>query len=523
MDGQPVARAHVYARSFLAALLVLCVTAACRQSPAPTLAPSGPVVRMLLVNDVYVTDTLRDGTGGLARVAWLRDSIERATRSRVLFVLAGDVLSPSVLGKWYGGAQMVDGFNAARLDVATLGNHEFDNSRANLVARLGESNFRWLSGNCGEATGAPFPGVKGWDTLRLSGVKVGMIGTTVVRDYAPYVKCSNPDAATTALVDTVTAQGAQLVVGLTHRFIFEDSATLVNEPRLHAILGGHEHDGQRREHEGRLLVKAVSNARTAVLVTFTGEGSGNTMRWRVRDQVFEIGPALGTDPVTQAVVQRWRDTLTRRIGADRVLGIAPEPINAIDSVSKRESRFGNLVTDAMRLGTNADVAMINSGALRFDDIMAAGPITKHMIEGVFLFADETRAVTFPLTGARLREVLETGVRQGGLGGGAYPQVSGVRFQIDARRPSGSRVVGALARDDGRTIEAGDTVQVTLVTYPACRGGDGYRIPEAMPVCRTVEQNPLVAPRTVDLVLQHLERMNGRIVAPPLGRVVRLDR
>lgn len=35
-------------------------------------------------------------------------------------------------------AQMVDGFNAARLDVATLGNHEFDNSRSNLVTRLGE-------------------------------------------------------------------------------------------------------------------------------------------------------------------------------------------------------------------------------------------------------------------------------------------------------------------------------------------------------------------------------------------------
>jgi 5'-nucleotidase/UDP-sugar diphosphatase len=522
MGGRDGLRA-VLRRVVLAATLGLPAISACRTTPATTPAAQAAVVRMLLVNDVYVTDTLRDGNGGLARVAALRDSIERATGSRVLFVLAGDVLSPSVLGKWYGGAQMVDGFNAARLDLATLGNHEFDNSRSNLVARLGESKFQWLSGNCGEASGKPFPGVKGWDTLRLAGVKVGILGTTVVREYAPYVKCTDPDVVTSALVDTLLQQGAELVVGLTHRFIVEDSLTLLREPRLHAILGGHEHDGRRMEREGRLLVKGVSNARTAVLVTFTRDGLGASARWRVRDQLFTIGRGMRDDPVTLATVQRWRDTLTRRIGPDRVLGIASEPINAIDSISKRESRFGNMITDAMRLGTNADVAMINSGALRFDDMMAAGPITRHMIEGVFLFADETRVITFPLSGARLRALLETGVRQGALGGGAYPQVSGVRFQVDGRRPSGSRVVGDLLREDGRVIAPGDSLTVTFVTFPACRSGDGYRIPEAAAACRALEQHPTSMPRTADLVLQHLERMNGRIVAPLTGRVTRLDR
>ena len=213
----------------------------------------------------------------------------------------------------------------------------------------------------------------------------------------------------------------------------------------------------------------------------------------------------------------------RRIGPDRVLGIAPEPINAIDSISKRESRFGNMITDAMRLGTGADVAMINSGALRFDDIMAAGPITKHMIEGIFLFADETRSVTFPITGARLRELLENGVSRNGLLNGPYPQVSGVQFSFDARMPSGARIVGDLRRGDGRVLAPADTVRLTFVTYPSCRSGDGYRIPEAAAVCATVDATPTAAPRTVDLVLRHLDGMNGRIVPPPIGRVTRLDR
>ena len=502
-----------------ACALVAACKGATRGSTVSAASPWAQTVRMLLVNDVYVIDTLRDGTGGVARVAYIRDSIERVTGQPVLFVLAGDVLSPSVLGKWYGGAQMVNAFNVARLDYAALGNHEFDGSRATLLARLNESKFRWLSGNCGEASGALFPGVRGWDTLRVNGVRVGVFGTTIVRDYPAYVKCRDADSATTKLVDTLQRAGAELIVAITHRNMFEDTTTLVTEPRIDAVLGGHDHNGRVFERNGRVLVKAVSNARTAILVTFTRSGN----RWTARDTVFKIGRGMHDEPKTRAVVQAWRDTLLRRIGPDREIGIAPQPINAIDSISKRESPFGNMIVDAMRTGTNADVAMINAGALRFDDIMAAGPITRHMIEGVFLFADETRAVTFPITGARLRALIEHGLERGSLLNGPYPQVSGVRFIFDARLPSGARLVGDLKRDDGRVIVPADTLQLTFVTYPACRGGDGYRIPEAAAVCKSLDANPMTAPRTADLVLQHLEAMRGRIVAPPTGRVTRLDR
>jgi 5'-nucleotidase, C-terminal domain len=146
-----------------------------------------------------------------------------------------------------------------------------------------------------------------------------------------------------------------------------------------------------------------------------------------------------------------------------------------------------------------------------------------MIEGVFLFADETRVVTFPISGARLRDLLEVSVGRGGLGNGPYLQLSGVRFRFDASLPSGARVVGDLTHDDGRPIGAADMLQLSIVSYPPCRSGDGYRIPEAAAACQSLEANPGSRPRTADLVLQHLERMNGRIVPPPTGRVTRLDR
>lgn len=502
-------------------LLALLMTSACARrtpiAPAAEARATAPV-RVLLVNDVYVTDTLRDGSGGLARVAAWRDSVQAATGGRVLFMLAGDVFSPSLLSKWFSGRHMVEAFNAAKLDYATLGNHEFDVDREQFAARLAESRFTWLSANCTYGDGARFPGVRGWDTLTVSGSKVGLFGTTVQAEYRSWVRCTDPDVAARAAVDTLKALGVDLVIGLTHQFLWHDSTTLARDPRITLLLGGHEHDGRRIARDDRLLIKAASNSRTAVYVEARPVGDG----WQLRDTVLRPARGWSEHAATAAVTAAWRDTLTRRIGSDRVVGIAPEAIDAVDSTSRSgESRFGNLVADAYRLGTGADVALLNSGAMRFDDVMGPGPITAHTIESVFLFADETRVVTFTLTGARLRELLEHGVSMRRLGSGAYPQVSGVRFTFDPRLPSGARIVGPLRREDGTEIGAEESLRVAFPSYPTCFGGDGYVIPEAAKECASLASDAASAPRSADLVLQHVAGMEGTIVPPPVGRVTRL--
>jgi 2',3'-cyclic-nucleotide 2'-phosphodiesterase (5'-nucleotidase family) len=75
---------------------LLLTIAACMPSVSKP-KPLNPV-RFLLVNDVYVADTMADGSGGLARVAIVRQRL--ADEGPVVFVLAGDVLSPSLLSKY---------------------------------------------------------------------------------------------------------------------------------------------------------------------------------------------------------------------------------------------------------------------------------------------------------------------------------------------------------------------------------------------------------------------------------------
>ncbi len=499
------------ARSYLSLVGLAGAVACARQAAVITDNPAAaPVLRVLSINDVYVADTLRDGTGGLARVAALRDSLARS--GPVLFMLAGDVLAPSLLTKWYGGAQRVEALNASGLDFAVLGNHEFDISQARLEARLRESQFRWLSANCSRADNSPFPNVRGWDTVRTGGVLVGVVGATILNRYPSWVKCTDPAGAVRAAVDTLQGVGARPIIALTHLSVSADSALLANESRILLIAGGHEHTQQRVMIGTRMVRKADSDARTAVLASISADGAG----WRVRDELVPIGRGMPHAPRTAAIVARWGDSLVAHLGPMRVLGTSPVDIDVRDTAGRNgEGAFGNLVTDAMRAGTRSDVAVLNGGALRLDDVIAAGPITNHQMESVFLFPDETRVVSFPISGRALREQLAHNITtQVGVGG--YLQASGIRYGYDASLPPAQRTVLNLTRDDGRPIGDADTLSIAAVGFLACNGGDGYTMVEMSRGACTSLPN---APRTVDLVMAYLAAMpGGRIVLPPVGRV-----
>ena len=136
-------------------------------APAPTLwpgpyveEPSAPRARapltILQINDVYSTVPV-DGIGGLARVASLKRQLAQAGRTPLL-VIAGDFLSPSVASSVFKGEQMVAALNAAGLDLAMIGNHEFDFGIDVLRQRMKESRFEWIVSNVADTSGQPLSG-----------------------------------------------------------------------------------------------------------------------------------------------------------------------------------------------------------------------------------------------------------------------------------------------------------------------------------------------------------------------------
>src|SRR5690554_4159925 len=115
-------------------------------------------LKFIQINDVYEIAPLNGGEyGGLARVAYVRDSIKEKFPNTYLF-LAGDFLSPSLLGtikvngETLKGKQMIEVLNAMDIDLVTFGNHEFDLGEKDLQQRLNESQFSWTSANVRHVT-----------------------------------------------------------------------------------------------------------------------------------------------------------------------------------------------------------------------------------------------------------------------------------------------------------------------------------------------------------------------------------
>ena len=91
----------------------------------------------------------------------------------------------------------------------------------------------------------------------------------------------------------------------------------------------------------------------------------------------------------------------------------------------RETALGDFLCDVMRDRMKADVALLNGGAVRSNDNIRPGPVTRYDLEGIFYFPD---LVTFELTGAELLDVLRFGIAKVHAGSGQFVQVSSIQFQ-----------------------------------------------------------------------------------------------
>ena len=271
------------------ALLVLLLILSC-YSGAPPPIPLDPV-RFLSINDVQTPDTLPNGLGGLARVATVRHRL--ADQGPILFVLAGNGLGSD-------GKRMVELLNVAKLDFATLGEHELNLGPDALVQLVAQSQFTWISSNCTRPDGTPLPKVVPWDTLRVSGHKVGLFGVTLQGAYPEGVRCTNPDSAAHRTIQTLVADSADVIVAITHQSTDADRNLLGHEAKLDLILGGHVQKATDSVVSGRHAVKADEDAQSAQFVTLWG-GKAN---WREAVGLVQINGALPPDTAVAAALRR---------------------------------------------------------------------------------------------------------------------------------------------------------------------------------------------------------------------------
>ena len=443
--------------------------------------------KFIQLNDVYEVAPLSGGKyGGMARVAYVRDSIARVNPNTYMF-MAGDFLNPSLIGtvkvdgERVNGKHMIEVMNAMNFELVTFGNHEFDIGEKALQKRLNESNFTWISSNVRQNTSSgeqPFRFQRDLGNIPINdtyiitipdnkgnSIKIGFFSVTLDSNPQKFVSYEGVFSAAEKAYQSLEGQ-VDLIFGLTHLEIEQDIELAKRLPKVQFIMGGHEHNSMLVPSGDAFIAKADANAKTVYIHTFTYNRISKNLN--IDSHLFPIDEKIKSKPSVAAVVDKWNGILTTKLkevieDPNEVIYSANPPLDGTDSANRGiQTNMGDLLTEAMAASFEepAEVALVNGGSIRLDD-MLTGEVTSLDIFRVLPFGGNV--VKVKMNGQLLFEVLNYGKSAGGTG--AYLQ----RYNIEESDLAGWMI-------GGKPLQMNKTYTVALSDFLL----KGYDIPFLTP-------------------------------------------
>ncbi|MDO8309844.1 MAG: bifunctional metallophosphatase/5'-nucleotidase [Actinomycetota bacterium] len=457
----------------------------------------------------------------------------RAGKKYSLTVAAGDLIggSPALSGLFHD-EPSVESLNAMQLDVAGVGNHEFDEGITELMRMqdggchpvdgcyfpnqpYAGADFQWLAANVVKQ-GTRKTVLPPYWIKDVGGVKVAFIGMTLEGTDAIVAASgiqgySFLDEARTAnrLVPELTSQGVESIIVLLHEGATQDpapgeindcnniSGPVVDinsnlDPEIDAVITGHTHqpyncmlpgpDGRKR-----MVTSSYSFGRVVTELNLVIDKRTGDVRRALSTATNHavIQSSLTPDPALTAVISKWMplfeaagNTPVGTITADIVRGGTPPGADR-----GAESAAGNLVADAQAWATSfngAQVAFMNAGGVR-SDLRYAQSGTEG--NGVVTYGEAftfqpfgNTLVTIPMTGAQIVSVLREQCQPAGSSRPFLNLGVSAGFSYTLSRTIVNGTCTAVSITDvklsGKALDPGATYWVTVNNFLA-DGGDNF--------------------------------------------------
>jgi len=405
--------------------------------------------------------------GGFAHLATLVKRL-KASRPGALLLDGGDAWQGSATALWTKGQDMIDAQKALGVDVTT-GHWEFTYGAERVKAVVagdfaGRIDFVAQNVRTADFGDAVFPA---YVIRQINGIPVAIVGQAF-----PYTPIANPryfiadwtfgiqEETLQKAVTEARAQGAEVVVLLSHNGMDVDLKLAGRVSGIDAILGGHTHDGvpqpTRVANSGgtTLVTNAGSNGKfLAVLDLDVKSGRVADFRYRLLPVFSALLPA---DATMAALIRRHRAPFAAKLD---------EKLAVTETLLYRRGNFNGtadqLILDALMAEKNAAIAF--SPGFRWGTTLLPGEaITfEHLM-------DQT-AITYPyvtvneLSGETIKTILED-VADNLFNpdpyyqqGGDMVRVGGLTYTITPSAAMGSRISNLTL--DGKPLEAAKTYKV----------------------------------------------------------------
>ncbi|WP_121250898.1 bifunctional metallophosphatase/5'-nucleotidase [Nocardioides ferulae] len=513
------------ARKRLAPIAVIGVVAGGLMATTTPAQAADPVeVNILGINDFHGRIQANGNEAGAAVLAGAVDQI-RGEHPNTIFAAAGDLIGASTFESFIAQDKpTIDALNAAGLEVSAAGNHEFDQGYRDLVDRVlapydaetnpyGGAEWEYLAANV-KMKDSGNPALDPTYVKTIDGVEVGFVGA-VTEDLPQLVSGTGIEeievtdivTAVNTEADKLKADGVDLVVMLVHEGAPNTTCeTMDDDPEssfgsivtgvnanVDAIVSGHTH----LAYDCKFPVAGwTGRAVTERPVVSAGQYGMN-----LNQLTFTVDPDTGVTGVETALLDL---TPTPAYPADAEVGeivsaavaeaevLGAEPLGEIaggffrakradGSTENRggESTLGNLVAEAQRWATGADIAFMNPGGMRADmvgvqDTDPATPLafpttlTYKQAASVQPFANTLVEMT--LTGAQIESVLE---EQWQPEASSRPFLrlgasKGFEYTYDA---TAKEVTGIWL--DGKPVEESESYTVAVNSFLATGTGDNF--------------------------------------------------
>ena len=519
-------------------------------------AATGDIV-VLFTSDVHCGVDQGWGFAGLQQI---RNTLE-SKGDQVLLVDDGDAIQGEPIGTLSEGKAVADLMSKAGYDAAIPGNHEFDYGMETFLEIAGSSTFPYICCNLmkdGEPVLEPYM------IFDKGGKKIAFIGvttpTTITSSTPKYFQDENgsfiydflqADKTGQAVYDAIQksaddarAEGADYVILLGHLGMgatvkpWDYASVAENTTGIDAILDGHSHDYEQvmvRNKDGAEIPRSACGTKLKSigwLRISSEDGSFTTGLYDWNNDVSAT-ELLGLDnDMSKAVAAAMEDVdkqLSEVIGKTTVdLTIYDPEIQTDDGqpvriVRRAETNLGDLVTDAFRDQTGADVAIAGGGTVRAD--IKAGEITKGDVLSVMPFTEDLCVAE--VTGQQIMDALECGVHKMPNEFGGFMQVSGMTYEIDMSIPSsctedenglftgvaGERRVKNI-RIGGEPIDPGKIYTLASDKYHIAEQGDGFTMFSEEDVIRTVM---VVNEAVMKYIEENLGGVVGEEYSDPYGQ------
>lgn len=439
-----------------------------------------------------------------------------------LWLDAGDATQGQPIATYTKGKAIVEMMNAAKVDVAAVGNHEFDYGLEQFLQNVKDADYSYVAANVRGEDGKALLKKRlkngEYKIIKKKGKKIGVFGiTTIETAYKTNpmnvkgVVFENEVERAQQVIDKLKSKKCDMIICLAHvgNDLESNPTSLQLGEQLvgcDLIIDGHSHtEIQETLSNGTIVVQTGTQLSKLGLVNVKFNKKEKTITTKLLSQ--EEYTLYGKDVKVIRVHNRYKEalepilnTVVGRTSTDLIANEVLEDGSSVRICRQRETSMGDLVADSMvwyakdALATTENnnlpvIALQNGGGVRAN--IEAGDITIGDVFNVLPFGNTVSVKV--ITPDVLYKVLEFSVaalaldengRVSGLAG-SYPQISGMRFEMDLTKTpyaegvtDGERISAIyLVNEDGAETKLERTDNVTNIAFASndflIAGGDGF--------------------------------------------------